>query len=187
MGFFYFIQSKKEHGFRVDIKSNEPGLAHGKDSAAVTVNGPDHSDYSSSYGQRTPEYHAPEYHAPSSSPLYLSSTSNHPSSSKPYYLSSYAKSDDHSPEAYSPPSPESHHSAYPTHDTYTPPKPKYYHSPYAAKSYYQSSYPKNLAYSPKYSYYPKSVAYESPPSYSPSYSSPTYGSTTSKSPYSVSF
>lgn len=184
----------------MDIKSNEPGLAHGKDSAAAVVNGQDldeHSDYSSSFGQRTPGY------APSpASPLYLSSTSHHPSS-KPYYLSSPAKHDDdhsyapppaysppaysppaysppaYSPPAYSPPAYAHEPSSYPSHEAYIAPKPKYAHT--AAKSYY----PKNLAYVPKYSYYPKPVAYEAP-SYSSSYSSPSYG-TTSSPAYSVSF
>jgi len=147
-----------EHGFRVDIKSNEPGIAQGKDSAAAIVNGKDpdehHPDYSSSYGQRTAGYHAP-------SPLYLSSTSHHPAS-KPYYLSSLSKPD-HSDVYSSPPN-----------EAYVPVKPHKSYSNYAlaAKSYY----PKNVAYKPKYHYpyYPKPKSYEAP-TYSPSYSSPSYG------------
>lgn len=157
-------------GFRVDIKSNEQGIAHGKDSASAIVNGKDadeHSDYSSTYGQRTAGYSP--IHSPA--PLYLSSTSNHPAS-KPYYLNSLSSTIKSSTD------PET----YPVHHEtpYIPIKPKTYQSPHyalAAKSYY----PKNVAYIPKYNYpssyhlssYPKPKAYEAP-SYSSSYKSPTY-------------
>ncbi|RWS10363.1 uncharacterized protein B4U79_07549 [Dinothrombium tinctorium] len=54
-----------EHGFRAKIRTNEPGTAS-KDSAAATVNGPDHAGYSQTHvaaGHVAPQYNKGAYDA----------------------------------------------------------------------------------------------------------------------------